>query len=252
MEMNKILIILIGLFIVSCDDKTEIVLDIVYKDTVVKFSSESSAFELDSIILLQCKITNSEKQNLYIPIAFFQIQSSLGEMLFTSPDNTFDNTFIYNTIYIYPRNISITSLSHMNGGVVTDSMPNFLRIKPNESTTFIISFPKKFINNGEIRKRLIDTVQYTAHMKLAIIKESKFVQLLEVISVHKHLEKFVQHIDTLKITSDKMDMIINETFPLSEFKIGEFQSLVINEMCNVKVDIIFDIDKKITDENAFN
>ena len=238
--------LMIYILSVSCSDRTDEILDIIYNDTVVNISSKTSGKLLDEKISLIFTLTNKEEQNIYIPTAFFHIQSSIGggRILFTSPDNTFDNTFILNTIHIYPKHTDISSLSHMNGGEILDKMPFFMRIKPNQTATFNITFPNDYINSGNRRKRLIDSTQYVAHLKIAVIKEDKFISILELISKHKQLDFFVTNNNTLEINSKSIDTAIKESLKLSEIKIDEYQSKVINELCNVKIDFVCDIENR--------
>jgi hypothetical protein len=241
-----IIFLIICLFSSSCSDNKDEILKIIYKDSVVNINSIMSAKLEDNNIVLKYTITNEEKQNIYFPIAFFHIQSSIGggSILMTSPDNTFDNTYIQNTVHIYPRNTSITSLSHMNGGQILKNMPYFLKIKPLKSITLIISFPNEFVNSNTKRTRLIDTTLYLAHLKIALIKEEKFKNILKLISLDRQLKSFIMKNDTLEVISKKMDMGINESLKLSKVKISEYQSKVINELCNVKIDFLCDIENQ--------
>ena len=58
------------------------------------------------------------------------------------------------------------------------------------------------------------------------------------------LKSFITKNDTLEINSKSIDTAIKESLKLSEIKIDEYQSKVINELCNVKIDFVCDIENR--------
>ncbi len=245
--VNKLLFVLtvmIVYFIVSsCTDYKNEIIDIIYKDTLVRTQYDFIGQVIENKIKLEFSVTNNESKSIYIPISSFSFQSSIGggAELFYLPNTYFDRPYLYNTITLYPKNADISSISHINGENHLNTMPFFIKIEPRKTFSMIFSFPDDYVNSNTRRMRLIDTVQYEALLYISLIKEEKFLKILNLISLENRKDDFLQNRNILEISTNKMDFIIYESLKLSKVQINKFQSLVINELGNVKTSFICDV-----------